>query len=310
MEQTFIFLLLAAGIRLGTPLALAGIGETLSQKSGVLNLGLEGYLTIATIIAFAGAYYTGSPWLGTLIAIGASVILALVYGYLTISLGLSQIVAGLGVMLFAGGMSCILNYAFFKYQTPVNTANFEPLSIPILSNIPIAGAIFFQQHILFYLAVVLLAGSWFLLNRTKFGLRIKSVGESASAADAMGTDVALVRYACVIFCGVMAGIAGSHLVLGVTQAYMTGMVDGRGFIVLAAVVLGRWKPLYVFLATYLFGILDALQFRMQIIGLFNIPWEFWIILPYLAAVLALIITGGRRDYVPKELCVPYLREER
>jgi len=310
MEQSFIVLLLVSGVRLGTPLALAGIGETFSQKSGVLNLGLEGYLTIATIIAFAGAYYTGNPWLGTLMAVAASATLALIYGYLAISLGLSQIVAGLGVMLFAGGMSCILNYAFFKYQTPVNTANFEILPLPVLSNIPILGVILFQQHILFYLAIVLLAIGWFVLHRTKFGLKIRSVGESASAADAMGTNVALVRYAGVLYCGLMAGIAGSHLVLGVTQAYMTGMVDGRGFIVLAAVVLGRWKPLSVFLATYLFGILDALQFRMQIIGLFDIPWELWIMLPYLAAILALIITSSRKDFVPKELCVPYIREER
>jgi len=310
MDQTFIVLLLISGIRLGTPLALASMGETLSQRSGVLNLGIEGYLTIATVTAFVGAHYTNSPWLGMLMAIFASTLLALIYGLLAITLGLSQIVAGLGIMLFAGGLSCFLNQIFFEYNPPSNVPMFQILDIPVLNQIPIIGQILFRQHSLFYIAIIMVVVFWFILERTKFGLRVKAVGESAAATDAMGTNVNFVRFICVILCGIMAGVAGSHLVLGITGSFMTGMVGGRGFIVLAAVVLGRWRPVPVFLSTFLFGVLDAFQYRMQIVQLFDIPWEFWLILPYLAAILALIFTSGKTEFIPKELCVPYLREEK
>lgn len=310
MDLNFIVLLLMSGVRLGTPLALASIGETLSQKTGVLNLGIEGYMTIATIIAFAGAHYTNDPWLATLMAVGASMLLALLYGILSVSLGLSQIVAGLGIMLFAGGMSCLLNSIFFEYNPPASVAQFRILAIPVLSEIPILGPILFRQHILLYIAFILVIAAWFILERTKYGLMIKGVGESAAAADTMGTKVNLVKILCVLLCGAMSGIAGAHLVLGVTGSFMTGMVGGRGFIVLAAIVLGRWKPIPVFLATFLFGFLDALQFRMQVMQLFGIPWEFWLMLPYIAAIMALTFTSSKAEYIPKELCIPYVREEK
>jgi len=303
----FFVLLAAGGIRLASVLALASLGETFSQRSGVLNIGIEGYMTLGTIFGFATAFYTGNPWLGLLAAIASGAILSLIHGYLSITLGVNQMVAGIGIVFFASGLMCLTNARVFEPLPIFPTVEcFTPVDVPILSRIPIIGPILFQHSPVTYILFFLVPLFWFILYRTKFGLKIRAAGEFASGSDTMGVNVYRVRYICTLLSGVMGGLAGGFLSLGVARSFQGGMVAGRGFIVLAAIVLGNWNPLRVALACLLFGMVDAFQYRMQILEWGGIPYAFWLMLPYLVTIGALVVT--RRVRVPRELTIPYLRE--
>ena len=308
LSLTFASALASGGMRLASVLGLASLGETFSQRSGVLNIGLEGYMTIGTITAFATSFATGNPWLGLLAAIAAGAALSLVHAFLSISLGVQQMVSGIGINFLAAGLVSLMDVRIFE-SLPVfpEVVNFEPVPLPLISQIPYVGPVLFNHPPITYILFGLVSLFWFVLYRTKIGLQIRAVGEFASASDTMGINVYRVRYISTLLSGVMGGLAGGYLSLGVAQSFQGGMVAGRGYIVLAAIVLGNWNPAWVFGSCVLFGMIEALQYRMQILAMGGVPHEVWLMLPYIVALGALIATRGRR--VPSELTIPYLREK-
>jgi len=308
MELLFFITLFASGIRLGTVLMLSAFGETLSQRSGVLNIGIEGYMAFATLMAFAGSYWTGNPWLGVLLAVATAGAISLIHGYLCITWGFSQMVSGIGINLFAEGLTCFMNAKIFGHLRMLpSVKGFESIHIPLLSQIPIIGTILFRQSLIVYITFLLLPVFYFILYRTNFGLMTHAVGENAKASDTMGINVSKIRYICTFLSGLMSGLAAAYLSLGVSHSFQGGMVAGRGFIVLAIVVLGNWNPAKVVGASLLFGIVDAFQYKMQILKYWGISSSFWLMLPYLVTIGALLI--ARKTRQPSELTIPYLREE-
>jgi simple sugar transport system permease protein len=305
----FIVTLFIMGIRFTSVLTFAALGETLSQRSGMLNLGMEGYMLIGTIISFIGSHYTGNPWLGVLLGMAAAGMLSLIHGYLCITLGLSQIVSGIGIIFFATGLLDIISDRFFRgFEMLPKIEYFHSVNIPILSRIKIVGPILFQHSLLIYISFLVVPVLWFIVYRTKLGLRIRAIGEFAVASDTMGVKVHRIRYICTLLSGVMGGLAGGFLSLGISRSFLEGMVAGRGFVVLAAIVLGNWNPMYVFGACLLFGMVDAFQYKMQILRWGEIPYSFWVMLPYLVTIGALIIVRKTRQ--PPELAIPHLREKK
>lgn len=304
----FLLLFLAGGIRLAVPLMAAALGETFAQRSGVLSVGIEGYMTFAAAASFLGSYYSGSVWFGLLTGMAAGGLLSLIHAYFSITRGLNQIVSGLGVMFLGMGLACFFIWGIFHefVGMPV-VAYFKPIDIPILSQLPIIGQILFQHGALTYICFLLVPLLWFVLERTKFGLRTRAAGEFAAGSDTMGVNVSITRYINTVLSGVMSGLSGAALCLEINHTYAGGMVAGRGFIVLAAVVLGNWSPVRAFGACLLFGLVDAFQYRMQILGWWGIPWEFWIMTPYIVTIAALLAV--RRVRMPRELCIPYFREK-
>ncbi|MFC2024210.1 ABC transporter permease [Chloroflexota bacterium] len=308
LSLSFASTLASGGIRLASVLGLASLGETLSQRSGVLNIGLEGYMTIGTITAFATSFATGNPWLGLLAAIAAGATLSLVHAFLSISLGVQQMVSGIGIIFFAQGIVSLMDARVFELLPvfPV-VAMFEPIPLPLLSQIPNVGPVLFNHPPITFILFGLVPLFWFILYRTKIGLQIRATGEFASGSDTMGINVYRIRYISTLLSGAMGGLAGGYLSLGVAQSFQSGMVAGRGYIALATIVLGNWNPARVFGACVLFGMIDALQYRMQILAMGGIPHEVWLMLPYIVTVGALMVTRGVR--VPRELTIPYLREK-
>lgn len=304
---TFIISLFAGGIKLGMPLTAAALGETYSQRSGVLSIGLEGYMTLGAAFSFVGAYFSGNPWLGVLLGMAVGGLLGLLHAYLTVSRKLNQIVSGLGIYFLAVGIAAFLIFGIFHEFTGMpKILAFNPINIPVLGNIPAIGTIFFRHGALTYLTFALVPGLWYVLYKTKLGLKIRAVGEYASGSDAAGVNVTNTRYICATLSGIMGGLGGSALALEINRTFVQGMVAGRGFIVMAAVVLGGWNPARALGACVLFGLVDAFQFRMQALAWWGIPWEIWAMTPYIVTIVALLAV--RQVRVPKELCVPYSRE--
>lgn len=304
----FMLLLFGGGIRLAMPLVGAALGETFAQRSGILSVGIEGYMGFAAAASFLGSYYTGSAWLGLLVGMAAGGVLGLIHAYFSITHGLDQIVSGLGLMFLGLGAACFLIYgAFHEFPGIPEVAFFDPIDIPILTQLPVIGQMLFHHGALTYICFLLVPLLWFVLYRTKFGLRTRAIGEFAAGADSMGVNVSITRYRCTVLSGVMSGLAGADLCLEISRIFVNGMVAGRGFIVLAAVVLGNWNPVRIFGACLLFGLVDAFQFRMQVLDWWGVPWEFWIMTPYIVTIVALLAV--RRVRMPRELCVPYLREK-
>jgi len=306
--SAFVILILAGGVRLSVPLLAAGLGETFAQRSGVMSIGMEGYMHVAAAVAFIGSYYTGSAWLGLLIGLVAGGVMGSIHAFFSVKHGLNQIVSGLGLVFLGSGISCLLIWGtFYDFAGMPEVATFEQINIPMLSQLPGIGPILFQHGALTYIGFALVPILWFVLYRTKFGLRTRAVGEFASGADTMGVNVTTTRMICTVISGMMSGLAGAALTLEINHTFLAGMVAGRGFIVLAAVALGNWDPLRLLGACLLFGFVDAFQFRMQLLGWGGIPYEVWIMLPYIVTIVALIVV--RKVRMPRELTVPYFREK-
>jgi len=306
-SAVFLVSLLAATLRLATPLILAGLGELFSERAGVLNIGIEGMMLIGSLAGFLTAYWTKNPWVGLLAGAAAGASLGLVGGCLSISLGADQIVTGLGINIFAAGTAGAL-YRFVFGISAQRTWG-SPLRewhLPLLADLPVVGPVFFRQSPLVYLAFALVPVAWFVLFRTPFGLKVRAVGEHPLAGATAGVDVNRIRYGCVLLAGGMAGLAGSFLSVGQMNLFFDNMTGGRGFIALAAVIFGRWMPVGTMAAALLFGATDALQLRLQVLG-FKVPHQVLLMLPYLATMVALAGFVGRAR-LPAALGVPYHRE--
>lgn len=287
---TVLIGILASGIRLATPYLYAAVGETFGQRSGVLNLGVEGQMLLGAFAAFYVALTTGNLWLGVLAAVVVGAIMGLAMAFVSINLQAQQGISGIGFYLFGLGMSDLL---FQKLLGTVETVKgFSPLNFPVLSDIPVLGEIFFRQNILVYGAYALVPIGWFILNKTTIGLNIRAVGENPEAADSLGVSVSRVRYFTVTLAGILSGVAGASLSIALLNVFQQNMTSGLGFIAVALVYFGGWRPFGVLLGALLFSMINSLQLWVQVLGI-PIPSDFAVMMPYILTILALVVTVQR-----------------
>ena len=287
MSPDFLEALVAivvATLRAGTPLVFAALGELVTEKSGVLNLGVEGMMLVGAIGAVIGTLATGSYALGLLAAIVAGAALSLVFGFLTLSLRASQVPAGLALTIFGIGLSAFIGLPY--QDKPLG--GLKPIDIPGLSDIPVVGPLLFGHDLLVYLSILVFVGVWFFLYRTRAGLVLRAVGESAESAHAIGYPVILIRYLAVMFGGAMGGLAGAYLTLAYTPMWAENMSAGRGWIALALVVFATWRPGRVLVGAYLFGGVTVAQLHLQGQGIAISP-HLLSMLPYIATIVVLVL---------------------
>ena len=287
-----LVLILAAAIAAGTPLVFAALGELVTEKSGVLNLGVEGMMLVGAIAAFATASVSGSLVIGIFAGMLAGALMSFVFAVLTLNLMANQVASGLALTLFGVGLSAFVGKPFESVSLP----HYGPLEIPYLSQIPVVGTILFKQHALVYVSWALFAGvSWFLY-KSRAGLVLRSIGESPESAHAIGYPVIRIRYLATLFGGAMAGLAGAHLSEFYAPMWAEGMVAGRGWIALALVVFATWRPARLLLGAYVFGAIAILQLYIQAWG-WPVPSQFLTMLPYLATIAVLVLISSDRAKV-------------
>ena len=309
---------LAITLRAGTSLIYATVGEIYTERSGILNLGLEGMMLMGAVLSFATAYYTGSAWLGVLVALLVGALLGTIHAFLTVTMRANQVVSGLSITLFGSGLASFLGQRLGPesngyYLVGKVGPRFTPFVVPFLSDIPVVGALF-KQDILTYWLYILIPLAWFYLYKTRHGLNLRAVGENPQTADAMGIDVIRVRYLYTILGGMLVSLGGAHLSLAYTPGWSENITGGRGWIVIALVIFAMWNPARAVLGAILFGGINAVQFRLQAAGT-NIPSAYLNMLPYLATIGILIVmtwweTLSKRIGAPAALGTAYMREEK
>ena len=292
----------------GTPLLLGTIGEVLTERSGILNLGIEGMMSLGAVSAFMVTLTTGNPWLGILAAMFAGTLGGLLHAFVTVSLQSTQVVSGLALTMLGLGVSGFLGKPFIGIPLEVRMTQ---VPIPLFSRIPVVGDILFNQSPFFYIAVVLGILTWFLLKHTRWGVIIRTVGENPDAAETAGVNVSLVRYLCVMTGGAFSGLAGAHLSLAYSKSWIEGMTGGRGWIVVALTIFALWNPMRAFLGAFLFGGIFVLQYLLQPFG---ISPYFLAMFPYIATLGVLFIIAAGKDskkvHAPASLGEIYRRGER
>lgn len=297
MDMMLIQQILIATLKTGTPLLLIALGELVCEKSGVLNLGQEGMVLMGAMAGFAGAYYSGNLFLGIALAMIASMLMALLFGFLSLSLNTSQVATGLALTIFGTGLSSFLGSGLVGSTV----SGFDPIAIPLLSDIPFIGALLFNQDLLIYLSVILVAITWWVLQKTRIGLTVRAVGENPHSANALGIKVIKVRYIATLFGGAMAGLAGAYLSLAYTPMWMENMSAGRGWIALALVVFASWRIGYLMLGAYLFGLASILHLVMQGFG-FDISPNLLAMMPYVATIVVMVLISS--DSLKQKISTP------
>ncbi len=304
---TFFTDYLAASIRLAVPLAFAALGGMYSERGGVLNIALEGMLLTGAFTSAAATFYTGNPWLGVLSAVIAGGMVGLLHAFLCVSLQVNQLVSGLAINLVASGFTSFLARLVFDGGSAQKLAGIAAIRIPGFANIPVIGELLFQQDALVYLLIFSIAFSTYFLFHTSPGLTLRAMGEYPQAADTAGISVSKVRYLAVVVSGCLASLGGAYLSLVQVKYFAEGMTAGKGFIAIAALIFGKWHPIGSSLASLLFGATEALQLRIQALGI-NIPYQFLIMLPYVVALLALVGLI-RKSPPPAALGIPYQQQK-
>ena len=292
MNPDTLINILVATIAAGTPLVYAALGELIVEKSGVLNLGVEGMMLVGAISGFIAMAKTGSLILAVSCGMLAGALMALIFAVLTISLMANQVASGLALTIFGTGLSAFMGIEY----TSVALKGVPELNIPILSNIPILGRLIFSYDILIYLSLILLGGVIWFLYKTRAGLILKAIGESPKSGHALGFSVIGIRYLAVLFGGAMAGLGGVYLATAYTPMWVEGMVAGRGWVALALVVFATWRPARVMIGAYLFGGVTILQFHIQGFG-FEIPSQILAMLPYLATIVVLVFISRDKNLI-------------
>jgi simple sugar transport system permease protein len=298
---------LVASLHLSVPLAFAALGGLYSERSGVLNIALEGMLLTGAFTSAATTLYTNNPWLGIFAAVIAGGLVGLLHAFLSVTLRVDQLVSGLAINLVASGITSFLARLIFNGSTQ-RLPGIEAIIIPGLSQIPIIGSLLFQQDIFVYLLLLLIILTRYILFSTNFGLTLRAVGEYPPAVDTAGLSVSSVRYYAVIISGCLASLGGAYLTSVQIRFFAEGMSAGKGFIAIAALIFGKWHPVGCALASLLFGATEALQLRIQALSV-NIPYQFLLMLPYLIAILALVGLAGKST-PPKALGIHYTKNDR
>ena len=308
MGSAFVLTWLTASLRLAGPVLLAALGETFAEQSGVLNVGIEGTMLLGALASFLVSLYTGNIWLGLVAAILAGVAANLFLAWMYVTVRASQVVAGLVFNVLAVGIaSTVYRRALGDSALPESIAMFQPLHLPVLSNLPMIGPILFRQTILFYFTLLLAWIGYVVLFKTNFGLALRASGENPAAASSAGISVARMRYLGTLISGAGAGMAGAYLVLAQVGLFRESIVSGQGFIALGIVIFGRWNPLKAALAAMVFGASDALQLSLQLFGT-HVPSQALLALPYIVTILAISGLFGGKAVQPAALMIPYTRE--
>ena len=302
----FVTALLASSVRLTIPVAMAATGEVVTERSGVVNVGIEGVMLMGAFLSVYGSAVSGSPWGGLACAVACGVVFGAIHAFFAIRLHAEQIVTGIAIVILCLGLSGLL-FRLTIGAKPFAVAGFEPLDIYPLSALPVIGPALFQQQILTYLGLgIVIVTSW-TFRFTRFGLEIRAAGESPETVEAAGISVAGRRFAATAFGGGLAGFGGAALAIAGLNNFIENMVAGQGFIAIACVVFGRWRPMGAVVAAFGFGLSEALQIRLQML-VPDFPYQFLVILPYLAAVVALVLLG-RSAQSPKFLGQPFRRTQ-
>jgi simple sugar transport system permease protein len=292
---------LSVALGLATPILLASAGESLSELAGVLNIGIEGAMLTAAFAGAAGSYASGSVAVGILCAVVAAVLVLLGHGLLAITLGADQIVSGVAINVGALGGTTFLARLLLADQPQVD--RLDPLEVPGLSQIPYVGEVLFSQRPLTYVALVLPVALWFVVFRSQVGVRIRAVGDEPGAVESVGIDVHRIRYAALVAAAALMGLAGASISISEFNGFVENMTGGVGFIALAAVVFGNWRPIPIAAAALLFGYVESLQGELQIVT-DAVPNEFFLALPYLVTVFV-VIAAVRRNRMPAALARAY-----
>jgi ABC-type uncharacterized transport system permease subunit len=306
----FFTTVLAAAIPAGTAILYACLGEIITERSGVLNLGVEGMMLMGALGGVAFTIWSGSAVVGVIGAMAAGALLASLHAMVTIGLRANQVISGLALTLFGAGLSAFLGRNLVGEPLP---DKFGEIPIPWLSDIPQIGKIFFQQDLLTYLSFLVVPALWYFIFRTQPGLHLRAIGENPAAADAMGVPVNSLRFGYVIVGGAFAGLGGAVISLSTNPGWTEGMTAGRGWIAVALVIFAGWNPIWAMAGSWLFGGVQAGQFQLQVVGVGISPF-FLNMLPYLFTILVLVIASGdqarKRIGAPAALGRPFVREER
>jgi len=309
LEAAFISGLIGAMMRMATPIIFATLGEILAERSGVLNLGIEGIMLMGAMTGFLVSISTGSLWLGVFMAALVGMALGLLMAFLSVHLGLSQHVSGLGITLFAAGLAMFIYRLHFGSPTvPPTVKPFQQIALPWLSEIPVIGPGLFKQYSLTFIAWLLVPALSILLYKTNVGLKIRTVGENPIVADTVGVNVALTRTLCLVSGGALMGVGGAFLTLAHQNMFLIDVIGGRGWVAIAMVIFGNWDPVKGTLGALIFGCLDGLQLRLQGLG-FKLSFHVFLMIPYLLTIVALV-SVSRKASVPAGLLKAYRREEK
>ena len=300
----------AASLRIATPLIFGVLGALLCEKSGVLNLGIEGIFVAGAMAGWMAVWLGAGLWGGVLVAAVAGAFFGLIHAFLTVPLGLSQHVSGLGVTLFATSVS------YFTYRTalpdvssPPRIEPFRALDIPVVSDLPFVGPVLFQQTALTWLALLLVVVVWYTLNRTALGIAIQAVGDNPDSVDAQGLSVYGLRIGAVVAGSALMALGGAFLTMSAFDAFFFGMVNGRGWVCIALVIFASWRPGKALLGALLFGAFDALQVRLQTEVGALVPGQVFLMVPYILSIAALVIAARSADY-PRALLTPWFKGQR
>ena len=297
---------LAAAVLAGTPVLFATLGEIYAERSGVLNLGVEGMMLVGALAGFVVTARSGNPWFGAVAAAAAGAGLGAIHAFLSVTLRANQVASGLALTIFGTGLLAFLGRGYVG----VPGTGFRAISLPLLGQLPVIGPVLFQQDALVYLSYLAVPAAWYTLYRTRWGLQIRAVGESPEAADAMGVDVARLRFACVVLGGSLAGLGGTFLSTAYTSMWIENMTAGRGWIAVALVIFATWDPLRAAFGAYLFGGVNALQLHLQATGT-SLPTYLLLMAPYAFTIVVLVLasqgTARKRLGAPAALSIPYSR---
>ena len=300
---------LSSAMRQATPLLIAALGLTISERSGVMNIGVEGTMLMAAFGAYLGAKLTDSYWMGLAVGILFALAIVLIFAVVTISYGANQIIVGVAVNILCTGLSSFLyRWLFYdnNFSEGIAAPTFPVIAIPLLSKIPIIGTMIFEQNIIVYCALILTGVLWVVVYKTSLGFKITAVGDHPKAADSLGINVFQMQYIATLFSGVLMGIAGSFLSIAQSSSFGEEMTSGRGFIAMAVVILGKWNPLGILGGAVLFGAASALQMVFQTMGT-AVPTNIIMMFPYVATVLAVLLVSNNHVGAPRALGVHYTK---
>ncbi|MCE5342400.1 MAG: ABC transporter permease [Eubacteriales bacterium] len=308
-SEVFLVTLLAAGVRMAMPILLAATGEVFAERSGMLNINLEGQMLMGAFVSFVVGYYTHSMVLALAAGILAGVLTAMLMSLACITWHAQHTVVGITLNMFVLGFTSFWYRVAFGITTSppkADLAGSGTQAIPLLSKIPLLGPVLFNQSFLFYAALIIVAVSYFVIFKTRFGLKIRAVGEYPRAAETMGVNQIKIRYISMAICGALAGLGGTFLSIISLNRFVDNITASRGFIALAIVIFGKWNPWLVLCGSLFFGIVDALQLRLQAIGL-NVPYHLMLMLPYALTIVVMVFTAGKSES-PAALGQDYERE--
>ena len=303
--EASIIAVLTGMFRISPVLLLPALGEAMSERAGVFNVGLEGYMLMGALFGYYGAILTGNPWAGIAMGIVGGMLLSVVHAYFTITQKANQILCGIALWILGMGLT---SFIFRAVEISGGAKYFEPVVVPGLSKIPLLGPVLFQQNAVLYITLLLVFFFAFVLFRTPFGLITRGTGDNPLAVDIAGRNVSLIRYANVLICGAMAGFGGAYMSLAILDRFVENMTAGRGFVALALVIFGNWNPWWILGGTLIFTLVDSFQIHIQAAGAILVPYPFLLMSPYVIALIILIFSG-RKAVGAAKLFIPYTKGE-